>query len=141
MTRIANPLLMFIPEELMGALIMLMLVAGGLAITVGARRTGGALVTAATAIPVVTVIVGALMDGMFGMLPDALVMPVAFAITLALWLAVGWMLVKVVFGQQAVDEAKGHLLADGIKGVFGLLFRRPVALIAGVFLLYFAWGA
>ena len=139
MNRIANPLLMLVPPELMGVLIMSLWVAGGFAFIVGARRTGGALVTVAIAIPLITVIVEALIGEAFALLPDALVMPVAFLITLALWLTVGWMLVKLVFGQRAVDEAKGHLLADALKAILRTLFRHPAILIASVFLLYLAW--
>jgi len=140
MNRIANPLLMIIPEAAIAPLLVLLLVGGGLLITVGARRAGGAMVILAIAIPFITVIVEALFNDFFSALPEALVQPIAWLIMGIFYLVLGLMLVKLVVGQKAIDEAKGHLLADAIKWLAKLMFRWPVMLVWVSTLAYLVWA-
>jgi hypothetical protein len=140
MNRISNPLLMLIPEQALGPLLLLMLVGGGLLITVGARRAGGALVTLAIAIPFITVVVEALFNDLFAALPEGLVQPVAWLIMLVFYAVLGFMLLKLVVGQKAIDQAKGQLIADATKGLLKLMFRLPVMLLWVPVMGYLMWS-
>ena len=124
MNTTTNILFLLVPEELVGTLLLFMLVAGGLAFIVGARRAGKALVISAIAFPLISVIVSALFNDFFAALPPALVVPVAFLIMAILYVAIGWMIIKAIFGQRAVDHAKGELLADGVRASLRFLFSR-----------------
>ena len=124
MNTTTNILFLFIPEELVGTLLLFMLIAGGLAFIVGARRVGKALVVSAIAFPLISVIVSALFNDFFAALPPSLVIPVAFLIMAILYVAIGWMIIKAIFGQKAVDHAKGELLADGVRASFRLMFSK-----------------
>lgn len=124
MNTTTNILFLLIPEELVGTLLLFMLVAGGLAFIVGARRIGKALVISAIAFPFISVVVSALMNDFFASLPPDLVMPIALLVMVALYIAIGWMIIKAIFGQKAVDHAKGELLADGAKALIRLSFSK-----------------
>ena len=124
MNTTTNILFLLIPEELVGTLLLFMLVAGGLAFIVGARRIGKALVISAIAFPFISVVVSALMNDFFASLPPDLVMPIAFLVMMALYIAIGWMIIKSIFGQKAVDHAKGELLADGARAAFRFFFSK-----------------
>ena len=124
MNTTTNILFLLIPEELVGTLLLFMLIAGGFAFIVGARRAGKALVISAIAFPFISVIVSALFNDFFAALPPALVMPVAFVVMAVLYVSIGWMIIKGIFGQKAVDHAKGELLADGVRASFRLMFSK-----------------
>lgn len=124
MNATTNILFLLVPEELVGVLLVGMLVAGGFAIMLGARKVGKALVIGAIAFPFISLIATALFNDLFASLPEWLVMPVAFLIMLILYLSAGWIVIKALFGQKAVDEAKGHLLADGVKSTAKMLFSH-----------------
>jgi hypothetical protein len=128
LSRITNPLLMVVPAELLGSLVFAMIVIGGLMLVVGARQRGLALVGLAIAIPIISVIVEALMNDVFTMVPDSLVLPVAWLIMGVAYLMLLAAFVKMVFGEKAVDHAKGELLASAIKGVLRVIFWWPVML-------------
>ena len=130
------PIMMIIPEEYFGLLVFGMLVAGGLAITVGARKTGGALVTAALALPIVSVIVQAIVNDLFSFLPDGLVMPVAVLLMVICYAFVIIAILKALVGQRAWDGAKERLLADFIKWSVKKLFSRTGMALVGVFALW-----
>lgn len=139
MDRAINPLLMLVPAEMLGVASVLLLVAGGLAIIIGLRRAGWAMVVIGIALPVMMVVLDALMGSMFLLLPDMLVLPIAMAMIALSYLLLGWGLVKMLFGQRAVDAAKGHLLADAVKGTLKLMFTWPaLSLMTGGFL-YLWW--
>lgn len=140
MNRIANPLLMILPEAAIAPLLVLLLVGGGLLITAGARRTGGTMVTLAIAIPFIMVIVGALFNDFFAALPEALVQPIAWLIMGAFYAVLGLILLKLVVGQKAIDAAKGRLLAVAIKWPTKLIFRWPVMLVWVSTLAYLMWA-
>lgn len=128
MSRITNPLLMVVPPELLGLLVFAMIVLGGLMLVVGARQRGLALVGVAVAIPFISVVVEALMNDVFTMVPDALVLPLAWLIMGVAYVMLLAAFVKLVFGEKAVDHAKGELLASALKGVLRLLLWWPVML-------------
>lgn len=119
---------MVVPPELLGLLMFAMIVAGGLMLVVGARQRGLALVGVAVAIPFISVVVEALMNDVFTMVPDALVLPLAWLIMGVAYVMLLAAFVKLVFGEKAVDHAKGELLASALKGVLRLLLWWPVML-------------
>lgn len=119
-----NVLFLLIPEKLVGVLVETMLVVGALALIVGARKAGQALVISAIAFPLVGVFASFLFEVFFAALPEWMVMPIAFLIMMLLYLSVGWMIIKAIFGQRAVDHAKGELLADGVRKASSLLFSK-----------------
>lgn len=132
---------MVVPPELLGLLVAAMLVAGGLMTVVGARQRGLALVGVAIAIPFISVVVEALMNDVFTMVPDALVLPLAWLIMGVAYLMLLAAFVKMVVGQRAIEHAKGELLASALKGLLRLLFRWPVMLVWMSLLAYAAWVA
>lgn len=138
--RIGNPLLMLVPPELLGLVVAAMVVAGGLMIVVGSRQRGSALVGLAIAIPFISVIVEALMNDVFTMVPDALVLPLAWLIMGAAYVMLLAGLVTMVFGQKAVDHAKGELLASALKGVLRVLFWWPATLVWVSLMAYAVWA-
>ncbi len=124
MNTTTNILFLLVPEELVGTLLLFMLVAGGFAFIIGARKAGKALVVSAIAFPFISVIVSALFNDFFAALPPSLVMPVAFLVLAVLYVSIGWMIIKAIFGQKAVDHAKGELLADAARASFRLMFSK-----------------
>lgn len=138
MNATSNLLLMFLPEALLGPLLVGLIVVGGLAMVLGFRRQGLALVVAAVAFPFVAVLVEATLNEVFAAIHPALVVPASMLLMLVVFLAMGGALIKAVFGQRAVDEAKGHLLADACRWTLRRIFSpRGLLLSAGVFgLLY-----
>ncbi|MGQ0700465.1 MAG: hypothetical protein ACT4PZ_19775 [Panacagrimonas sp.] len=139
MNRIGNPLFMIIPEEAVGLLVAAMIAVGGLMIVVGARTAGKAVVLGGIAIPFVSVVVSALMNDFFTALPEDLIMPVAWLIMGVTYFVIGAMLLRFVFGDQAVEDAKGILLADVIRALFRFLIWWPVLLIWGGATAYMVW--
>jgi hypothetical protein len=124
MNTTTNILFLLVPEELVGSLLLFMLIAGGFAFIVGARRAGKVLVVSAIAFPFISVIVSALFNDFFATLPPSLVLPVAFLVMAVLYVSTGWMILKGIFGQKAVDHAKGELLADGVRAALRLVFSK-----------------
>jgi hypothetical protein len=51
------------------------------------------------------------------------------------------MLVKLLVGQKAIDEAKGQLLADAVRGLLRLMFRWPLIVLWVPGLAYLVWKA
>jgi hypothetical protein len=141
MNRFTNPILMIIPPELFGLIVVGMLICGGLAITVGARKLGKGLVLGAIALPFVMFIVEALMNDLFAAMPEALIMPVAFLITVTAWIMLGWAIMRMVFGQAVLRNAGGIILADTIRGGARLLFSRPIVVIGALVFAYLYWSA
>jgi len=139
LNRVTNPLMMLLPEEAMGTVLVLMIVGGGLLIVVGARKIGGTLVGLAIAMPFISVVIEAVMNEFFYALPENLVQPVAFFIMALVYAALGYALLKLLLGQEAIDQAKGQLLADAVKGLLRLMFRWPILLLWVPALAYFTW--
>ena len=139
MNRIVNPLLMLVPESMMGALLVLLLVVGGLLVTMGQRKSGSALVATAISFPVVMLVLNVLFDSVFAAVPVWLMQPLAVLLTVAFYLTFVSMMVKMLVGSRAYDEAKGRLLADAIKALLRVAFRWPVMLTWLGILTYLAW--
>lgn len=125
---------LLIPEELVGTLLLFMLLGGGFAIMAGARRLGKTLIISAIAFPIISVVIFALLNDFFAAIPPGLVAPIAFVLMATLYLGVGWMIIKAIFGQKAVDHAKGEILADGARAGFRLLFSKVGAVTVFVLL-------
>ena len=139
MNRLANPLLMLIPLEAIPALMVLLMVIGGGLIAVGFRRAGWTAVISAIAIPVILAVVGMMFDSLFAALPEGWVRPIGWLISAIFYVGSFWALIKFVFGQKAIDEAKGQLLADAVRGLVRLMFRWPVFLVCGGLIAYLTW--
>lgn len=130
MNQSTNLLLSLVPKELLGSVLLLMMMAGGLAIVVGARKIGQALVISAIAFPVVGVISAALLNTIFGALPPELARMARAVAAVLVFAALAWMIIKWIFGEEAVNQAKGELLADAIRGIFRFMFSRAGLAIA-----------
>lgn len=141
MNRFTNPILMLLPPDLLGPLIVGMLVVAGLAIMFGARAFGRNLAVAAILLPFLVVLVEVLMDEFFAAIPEILIMPVAFAITVIFWAMLGWAFLRLFFNQAVIDNAIGILLADAIRAGARPLIARPFIVIALVIAAYFIWSA
>lgn len=120
---------MVVPPELLGLLVAAMIVVGGILLVIGARQRGLALVALAVAIPFISVVVEALMNDVFTSVPDALVLPLAWLIMGVAYVVLLVALVRMVFGEKAVDHAKGELLTWMLKGLLRLLVWWPVMLV------------
>lgn len=140
MNSATNLFLLLLPPELLGLLTVALIIAGGFMVMIGARRKGTALVVTGMSLPLVLILVEALMNDLFTALPEWLVMPVSVAITTIIYLLVGWAFVKLVFGQRAIDEAKGHLLADAARWVLRRVFSGKGAFVLGSCLLVLSTG-
>ena len=134
-----NIFLMVMPESLLGAALIGMFVASGFAYIIGAARAGKSLLITAVTTPFMIFIVGAVFNQLFATLPSELVTPIAYLIVVICWIAVGYSLVLAIFGQTAVDHAKGQLLYDLMKRVFHLVFSRS-GLIGLSVLFVFIWA-
>ena len=66
------------------------------------------------------------------MLPSWLVQIVAWFVLILVYIAIFAALMNLLFGQRAWGEAKGHLLADAIKGMLRIAFSWPLLLVWGV---------
>lgn len=126
-----NLLLLFLPPEMLGLLSVVLIVSGGILIMLSARRQGTALVLTGISLPLITVLIEALMNDLFMALPDRLVMPMAIALQIIIYITIGWSLLKSIVGQRAIDEAKGHLLADAVKWLLRRSFSRYGVMVLG----------
>lgn len=140
MNRFANPILMIIPAEMMGLLVTGMLICGGLAIVIGARKLGSKLVIGAIALPFIMLLIEALMDDLFAAMPDFLIMPLSFLITILVWILLGWAMLRLMFGQAVLDNARGILLADAIRAGARPVLSRPLVLIGCLLVAYLMWS-
>jgi hypothetical protein len=139
MNTTGNILFLLVPEKMVGTLLLLMLMGAGLSMVVGARRVGTALFISAITFPIVGVLVTAILTDFFLALPEAIVLPAAFLMMAFLYLLAGWMIIKGIFGQKAMDHAKGEILADGARSGFRLLFSK-VGVLTVVALLALAYS-
>lgn len=130
---------MVMPESLLGAALIGMFISSGFAFIIGARRAGKSLLIAAIATPIMMFVVDAVFNELFAALQPELIMPIAYVIVIICWIAVGYGLILGIFGQRAVDHAKGQLLYDLMKRVFHLIFSR-MGLIALSILFVFLWA-
>ena len=141
MNRLSNPVLLLVPHEALGGVLLLFLVLGGLCRIVGAKTASTGLIATAIAVPFVSVVVEALFNELFAVLPPSLVRIVAWLVLGLVYIIIAGALMSFVFGQRVWDEAKGHLLADAIKGLFRLAFSWPLLLVWAVLAVYLWWHA
>lgn len=136
MSNISNLLFLIIPESLFGPMLLFLFVAGGFALILGFVRLGKGLIFTAIALPLISFVFEILMNEMFSALPSWLVTPVAMLLMLIVYFMIGWTLIKMVFGARAVEEAKGHLLADAIKSVLRMIFTRTGIVAVGIVFMF-----
>lgn len=141
MNQTSNLLLMLVPKELLGPALLMLIVGGGLAIIVGARKLGQALIVTAIAFPLIGVVSAGVINSLLAALPPALAGVARFLAAAVIFLAVGWMIIKWIFGQSAIDQAKGELLADAVRGFFRLLFSRTGLLTTLVLAMLIYWNS
>jgi|GEM_PF-2893172 len=125
-------LALMIPEELL----FMLLVAGGMAIIVGARKAGSSLIVGALALAVLPALLLPLFESLPGGLLSVLLGFFALAIIFS---CLRWISTAMI-GERATDGMVGHLAADAVKavfrGVFGLLgwlFRGVGRAILSIF--------
>ena len=123
MNRVTNPILMLVPYEVLGSVLLLFLVLGGLCMIVGAKKAAYGLIATAVAVPFVSVVVEAIFTGLFSFMPPWMVQVTAWLILILIYIAIFAGLMSLLFGQRAWDHAKGHLLADAIKALARMAFR------------------
>jgi len=136
--RLTNPVLLLVPHEALGAMLVLFLVLGGLCRVVGARRASTGLIATAIAIPFATVVVEALFNELFGLLPPSLVTIVAWFVMIIVYLFIFGALMRSIFGEDAWSNAMGQLIANSIQGILRFAFSWPLILVWGV-LAFYLW--
>ena len=138
MNRATNPILLLVPHEALGAVLLLFLTLGGLCMVVGARRASKGLIATAIAVPFITVIMEALFNELFSVLPPSLIKPVSWLILIVVYIVIFGALMSFLFGQRTWEAAKGQLLSDSIKGVLRIAVSWPLLVIWGI-LAAFLW--
>ena len=128
--------MMLVPQEALGGVLLLFLVLGGLCMIVGAKKAASGLITTAIAVPIVTVVIEALCNELFALLPPSLVKIVAWLVLIVTYIIIFGALMGFLFGQRAWDEAKGHLIADAIRGILRVTFSWPLLVVWGVLAVY-----
>ena len=103
------------------------------------KRINAWVIVTAIAVPFVTVVVEALFNELFAVLPLWLVQIVAWVVLGFAYLMIFGAFMSFVFGQAVWDGAKSHLLADAIGGVFRFLFSWPLLLVWAALAIYFLW--
>ena len=130
---------MLVPHEALGAVLLLFLVLGGLCKIVGANKAATGLILVALAVPFVSVVVEALFNELFAVLPPWLVQIVAWLVLGIVYAVIAGTLMSFAFGQRVWDETKAHLLAGAIKSVLRLAFSWPFLLVWVVLAIYLWW--
>ena len=132
MNRLTNPMMLLVPHEALGGVLLLFLVLGGICRIVGAKRASTGLIAMAIAFLFITVVMEALFNELFAVLPPSLVKVVAWLVMIVVYIVIFGALMSFMFGQRTWDEAKGHLLADSIKGVLKIAVSWPLLLVWSV---------
>jgi hypothetical protein len=139
MNDLLFPALVLIPHEALGGFLMIMIVLGGICIMFGATRQGKTLIGTAIAVPLVTVVVEALCNELFAVLPLWAVKVVAWLILILTYLAVFASVMRLLLGKEAWDNAKGNMASDAMKGVFKVAFSKWLLPVWAVLLIYLWW--
>ena len=122
-------MLLLVPHEALGGVLLLFLVLGGICRIVGARRASTGLIAMAIAVPLVTVLMEALFNELFAVLPPSLVRIVAWLVMIVVYVVIFGALMSFLFGQRSWEEAKGQLLANSVKGVLRIAVSWPLLLV------------
>ena len=136
MNRLTNPVLMLVPHELLGGFLLIFLVMGGICRIVGAKQASTSLIVTAIAIPFVTVVVEALFNELFAVLPLWLVKIVAWLVLVTVYLCIFGALMTLLLGQRVWGETKSHLLVGTIKAAIRIVFSWPLLLLFGGIAVY-----
>lgn len=139
MNRLANPVLMLVPHDALGGVLLLFIVLGGICRILGATKASTALIATAIAVPFVTVLVEVLFNQLFVVLPPSLVQIVAWLVLALVYLAICGALMSLVFGESVWTEAKGHILATVLMSIFRLAFSWPMLLVWAAGGVYVWW--
>jgi hypothetical protein len=134
--KLTNAALMLVPEAALGTVLLLFMTLGGLCLVIGAKRQAIWLIATAIAIPLVTVLVEALFGELFAVMPPALVRVVAWLVLILTYLFILGALMGFLFGEHVWSDAKGHLLADAIKGILRIAVSWPMLVVWGVLAIY-----
>lgn len=138
MNRITEPLLLLVPDELIGSVLVLLIMLGGFCMMLGAKKTAMALIIMAISFPFISVLVEMVFSEFFAMLPEAYIKPASWLVVGICYLMMFGVLMKTFFGEKAWDQAKGELLADAIKWLLRKAFSLPM-LIVWVGLVGYLW--
>jgi hypothetical protein len=104
---------------------------------VGAKKASIGLITIAIALPFISVIVQALFNDLFAIMPPQYVQWVAWLLQGIIFVIILGGLMSFLFGQHVWNQAKGHLLAEAIIGVFRLAFSwQFLMLLIGLGILF-----
>lgn len=122
-------MLLLVPHEALGGVLLLFLVLGGICRIVGARRASTGLIAMAIAVPLVTVMMEVLFNELFAVLPPSLVRIVAWLVMIVVYVVIFGALMSFLFGQRSWEEAKGQLLANSVKGVLRIAVSWPLLLV------------
>ena len=125
MNLLGNIAFVLVPAEALGAMCALLLVAGGMCLIVGAQRAGRSLIGLGIALPFVTVLAEILFNELFAVLPLWLVRLISWALLLLMYGLLFGAAMGALFGQRSWDEAKGHLIADSMRGIFRMAVSPP----------------
>lgn len=127
-----NSAIFFLPDELAGSAMMLMVLVAALCIIVGQCKLGGLLLVTALALPFLPVVGGAIASVAAEMLP----LEVLYALSVLVPLALGFRLVQgllgLLFGKNTAREASGILLADLIRWLARTFVLWPWRAVSGV---------
>ncbi len=139
MNRTINPMLMLIPPDVLGQVLAIFIVLGGICMVVGAKRAAVSLITIAIALPFISVLVEALFNDLFAILPAQNVQLLAWLIQGVVFLIILGGLMSFLFGQHVWNQAKGHILAEAIIAVFRLVFSWKFLMLAIGLGILFLW--
>lgn len=121
-------LVALLPQELVNALLPLMLVLAGIALTLRMRRVAGAIVLMVIALIVGPVILDAMMAPILEAIPNALFWPLLVLAAVVLGLVALNGVVQMLFGRGTANRMTALLLADGIKALVKCIVVWPISL-------------
>ena len=138
MNLLGNIAFALVPAEALGAMCALLLVAGGLLLIVGAQHAGRSLIGLGIALPFVTVLAEILFNELFAVLPHWLVRLISWAFLILMYALLFGAAMGALFGQRSWEQAKGHFIADSMRGVFRMAVS-PLALAVWAMLGLYVW--
>lgn len=139
MNRAVGPSLMLIPDEMMGQILALLLMLGGVFMVVGAKRISAGLITTAITLPFLSMIIETFLNDLFAAIPAQQVQLVAWLVQGLLYLMIFGGIMGLLFGQSVWNQAKGHILAEAIIGIFKLIFNWKFIIAVIALSILFLW--
>lgn len=126
MSARAGSILHLLPEPWLAPVFSVAIALSGLLLVLGRRRAAAALFLLPISATLVGLFVTTLLSDLFAALPPDLVQPVSQLLFIALVMLTLGSALALVVGKQACEAAKGQLLADMIRAIFGSMFRNPL---------------